>query len=432
MNTVKQLVEMVFPSCDCKERTFLQSKSFSDDKIKMTGCFVSKSDPDTICESTESSDKVSSVNDAQQSSNKTAPTVDDTDMIDSLDDDEELSIDLCSVDMDTIEEASTCKGPSLRICKGHHVSLSTSSSVQKLDMPEETILTLLSYLELQPKTWTKVLNPVKSSCTIKCYGGVSQFKLVATKFMPVTAALNQLKRDQGNLTDFRNFTFDVVKVADDMGWDIDPVYRELRALHWNTEFSLEPDSFKRGKSGILIEFDNPSLHVVSPGDLTNDEIDIICEQLFRHIQMQEKTKLLQLDALYNVLRNISHNQYFEILTDIDEEADERLRHTLQEYFGCSVTELQSLLLKLCPSDVKVPVSAAKWGSISRDVRTLVVMNEDIKFTGRSIARIFHGIDSPCFPAEVWGRDRRFWRAHLDVDFNELRNFVTEEIIRHRR
>ena len=45
-----------------------------------------------------------------------------------------------------------------------------------------------------------------------------------------------------------------------------------------------------------------------------------------------------------------------------------------------------------------------------------------------MARIFHGIQSPNFPAKQWGRVFRFWRKHLDVDFNFLVKIATEEIV----
>ena len=33
------------------------------------------------------------------------------------------------------------------------------------------------------------------------------------------------------------------------------------------------------------------------------------------------------------------------------------------------------------------------------------------WSGRAVARIFHGIQSPNFPAKQWGRVFRFWRKH---------------------
>lgn len=65
-----------------------------------------------------------------------------------------------------------------------------------------------------------------------------------------------------------------------------------------------------------------------------------------------------------------------------------------------------------------------------DVRAFVqIHGGEHPLTGRAIARVFHGIASPCFPAETWGRARRFWRAHLDTDFNQLIKTATSELVR---
>jgi len=58
-------------------------------------------------------------------------------------------------------------------------------------------------------------------------------------------------------------------------------------------------------------------------------------------------------------------------------------------------------------------------------------SEEHKLTGRAIARIFQGIDSPRYPATTWGRVRKFWRSHMDVDFHMLRKIATREILRAR-
>ena len=54
--------------------------------------------------------------------------------------------------------------------------------------------------------------------------------------------------------------------------------------------------------------------------------------------------------------------------------------------------------------------------------------QEHSLSGRAIARIFHGIASPCYPATTWGRVRRFWRSHLNVDFNQLMKIATKELI----
>lgn len=72
------------------------------------------------------------------------------------------------------------------------------------------------------------------------------------------------------------------------------------------------------------------------------------------------------------------------------------------------------------------------GQLISDIRGFYnLYGQEHALTGRAIARIFHGIASPCFPATTWGRVRRFWRSHLDVDFNALMKIATRELIAYR-
>lgn len=52
------------------------------------------------------------------------------------------------------------------------------------------------------------------------------------------------------------------------------------------------------------------------------------------------------------------------------------------------------------------------------------------FSGRAIARVFHGVQSPNYPAVIWGRSN-FWRAHTSVDFNRIVRLANAEIVRMR-
>ena len=152
-----------------------------------------------------------------------------------------------------------------RVCSGHHVTFSVQQSVLALDIPEENIATLLSYLEFLREPPVTLLNPIKSSCTLQCYGGARQMRLLAMKFLPVTAVFNNMRRNRLKLADSKALTFNVVEVADEMGWDLEPIYRELRSVQWNTSFSLSHNDSLVGKSGVLVEFDDPSFHVIAPG-----------------------------------------------------------------------------------------------------------------------------------------------------------------------
>ena len=67
--------------------------------------------------------------------------------------------------------------------------------------------------------------------------------------------------------------------------------------------------------------------------------------------------------------------------------------------------------------------------VRADIRQFIgLYGSEHTLSGRVIARVLHGIPSPCFPAEVWGRARRFWRAQLHVDFNVVRRLATQEMV----
>lgn len=61
-------------------------------------------------------------------------------------------------------------------------------------------------------------------------------------------------------------------------------------------------------------------------------------------------------------------------------------------------------------------------------RFVYTYQTEAKLNGLIIARIFHGIGTPRFPNEVWGRNRQFWRSHLDFDFEKLVKIATEQLL----
>ena len=326
-----------------------------------------------------------------------------------------------------------------RLCGGHEVAMVTESLIQELDMREESIATLLCYLELHPRRWLEVLQPVKSTCTVKFYGGHAQLRAVAQKIPPIAAAVSHTTTTPGSFKKSNTITFSVVELADKMGWDLTPVCRELRALQWNTSLSRDHSLTDMGQSGILVEFSDLSMHLRAPGDLTDEERDSVCDFLEDRILAEERSQLQQLQFVYDSLKSVSFSEYWQCADDVDEESDKQLKEIVRSYFeDCNDKTKEELaaLTKARKGSKKIPSSITRddhvnWDVISRDIRALQGVHHDHSFTGRAIARIFHGIDSPCYPAEIWGRDRRFWRKHLDVEFNSLRKFATQELIRFR-
>lgn len=101
------------------------------------------------------------------------------------------------------------------------------------------------------------------------------------------------------------------------------------------------------------------------------------------------------------------------------ETNEKLKSTIRRYFE-SADPLSDL-----PAQEEFKLDEER---IANDVKALVFMYRDNVFTGRSVARIFHGIQSPNYPAVVWGRCK-FWRAHIDADFHSICRIATREILK---
>lgn len=64
-------------------------------------------------------------------------------------------------------------------CPGHEVAFSIDETVQALDITEETILTLLCYLELHPKRFITVLSSVYVRARVSSYNGPQALKQAA-------------------------------------------------------------------------------------------------------------------------------------------------------------------------------------------------------------------------------------------------------------
>lgn len=104
------------------------------------------------------------------------------------------------------------------------------------------------------------------------------------------------------------------------------------------------------------------------------------------------------------------------------EKSEQLKKLIRHYFQTN----DKLEMPKITSD-PAPDSATDSLIIS-DIRTMIARYPENNFTGRSLARIFHGVQSPVFPAVIWGRCK-YWRAHIKIDFNHIVNLANAEILK---
>lgn len=111
--------------------------------------------------------------------------------------------------------------------------------------------------------------------------------------------------------------FDVVELADSLRWELGPVRQALQQLQWEPEPSTgaprpsrpvpacprlparltrSPAGVPRG-TGVLVEFKELAFHLHSPGDLTAQEKDQICDFLYGRVQARERQALARLQRV---------------------------------------------------------------------------------------------------------------------------------------
>ncbi|XP_048253388.1 ATP-dependent DNA helicase Q4-like [Haliotis rufescens] len=314
-----------------------------------------------------------------------------------------------------------------RICPGHERALPIDRTVTDLDIREEGIGTLLCYLELVPENCLENLQPVYATCKVLCYGGPPQLQAVSKKCPPVAVAIARQKMEGKSFSNANSVEFPIVEVSDTMGWDSGPVKREVKLLQWNW---AGQGAQITSKSGVLVEFSELAFHLRSPGDLNQEEMDNIVDFLHKRVTRQEGTELYQLNLLYNSLRSCAHKSYWMCADEANINKSDKLRQLMENFFEDKKSALSRMEEEesesdqiLCPRDLdQVIVDARQF---------ITLYGQEHNLTGRSIARVFHGIGSPCFPIATWCRVRRFWRSHLHVNFNVCLKAATRELVRMR-
>ncbi|XP_016040625.1 ATP-dependent DNA helicase Q4 isoform X2 [Erinaceus europaeus] len=307
-------------------------------------------------------------------------------------------------------------------CPGHRRALPVEQMVQALDLPEEAIETLLTYLELHPQHWLELLTPTYAHCCLRCPGGSTQLQALAQRCPPLAV---HLARQPPEDTDGRHVSveFDVVELADSMGWELGPVRRALHQLQWNPATRTGAPQGNR----MLLEFQELAFHLHSPGDLTAEERDQICSFLYGRVQAREREALARLRRTFQIFHSVAFPSCGPCLEQPDEERSARLKAMLSLYF--EEEEKGPANLEQEQGLEPGQVTLQDWeDQVRRDIHQLLSSWPEQKFTGRAVARIFHGIGSPCYPAQVYGRDRRFWRKYLHLSFHGLMQLATAEIL----
>lgn len=146
------------------------------------------------------------------------------------------------------------------------------------------------------------------------------------------------------------------------------------------------------------------------------------------ISIQSFIKLLEHLQLENVFRGLTSVAVNSSLAcaavEPNNERSERLKIIVRKYFQSNE------IAKYCESGSDPEPNPSIDDMIISDIHTMISRYPENNFTGRSLARIFHGVQSPVFPAVIWSRCK-YWRAHLKTDFNHIVKLANTVILKRR-
>lgn len=218
--------------------------------------------------------------------------------------------------------------------------------------------------------------------------------------------------------DSTSIEFNVIEVASAIGWDSGVVKYQLKNLEWTTVNGMPK------RSPISVQFKDLGFRIRSRGDLTDDELDATLNDLYSRVVLQEKSQLHQLNNLFSGLSSVAYQTFIEAQKDkLNSKRSDQLKKLIRSYFQCADNADPKQIDEFTDDDAPVD-------QIVRDVRTMIGLYPENNFTGRNIARIFHGVPSPVYPAQIWSRCK-LWRGHVKTDFNLIVKLANSTIVKMR-
>uniref|UniRef100_A0A1A9X0I5 ATP-dependent DNA helicase Q4 n=1 Tax=Glossina brevipalpis TaxID=37001 RepID=A0A1A9X0I5_9MUSC len=302
-------------------------------------------------------------------------------------------------------------------CPGHEIGFSIEKTVEALDIPQENISTLLCYMELDNRWRINILSNAYITAKVISYGGAKYLKHAAKECPPLAMAIaweikNGTFKEESNIIEFS-----VIDIAAAIGWNSGVVKYQLKNLEW-----IQVNGLPR-RSPLTVSFNDLGFRLMAPGNFTTEEIDDALDTLYSRAVRQEKTQLIQLQYVCQGLSSVAYQTFKPCsIENFSDDRCEQLKGIIRNYFKNDY-----------PKDLKLEIEDSNGISdedIMNDVNALLIMYPENNFSGRNIARIFHGISSPNYPAVMWYRCK-YWRAHSKTDFNRIVQLANNVIVRRR-
>ena len=217
--------------------------------------------------------------------------------------------------------------------------------------------------------------------------------------------------------------FSVVKVADSMRQELRDVFSQLSHLMDNNQGA------HGDKNTVSVDFSDPAFHIQTSGKFTTKDHDNICKFLCEKMKEQEEMQLEKSNLIHAALCSESPSSPFDrdaMMNDNHVQIKPDLRAMTEQYFsseGLDRAYLDKHNIPVLP--LVKEITPEEEEKVRKAVHSFINAHPKKKFTGKSVARIFHGIQGPCFPAKVWGHENTYWRKYITLNFNALCDIATE-------
>eukprot|EP01125_Pyxidicula_operculata_P002702 TRINITY_DN1254_c0_g3_i2.p1 TRINITY_DN1254_c0_g3~~TRINITY_DN1254_c0_g3_i2.p1 ORF type:complete len:461 (-),score=92.51 TRINITY_DN1254_c0_g3_i2:119-1501(-) len=284
---------------------------------------------------------------------------------------------------------------------GYDCVIPTNIIEENLDMNESIMRTILTWLHLDE--YIQILPDSFSSAVLTFYS-VHPEEL-RTKYTFFNHALNHSKHKDGN------YTISLDELASYLGTGVKQVIEDL-------------DSYqKQGLVSYLLKI--PAFHFQieqHPDDfdkLITDTHHRLCEQ--HHNVLYKLNWMFQAASKSCLSQALDKFQLHEINPQEMQEKEKIFQDMVNSYFS---DETESM------PDVKLirnlPLTTETLTEKIRDFMSIVP--EQLK-CGRQVAKVFHGISSPCFQSRDWQYSKQgFWACARYNDFDDLVKLANRTII----
>lgn len=264
----------------------------------------------------------------------------------------------------------------------------------EFDMRLAVISTVLVWLELD--RLLKILPPIFVTCRLSFYE--TSPEVLRVKYKLIDLALRYAKPTKGV------FEFSLIEVAENLNTSLHETINAFNSL--------------RDTDAIECLFKDKALYLQLLRVPPIEEIETLIDKLYAKIRQLETSALSKINTFYEILKDFCATTSDSHASFKNNTIDE-LYNKMNAYFrNENSNENDTTLIVSNKSNNRM--------FLRSDLRIFISSNIGILTSGRQVARIFHGISSPCFSAREWCTSP-YWGQYKDIDFNELMQIANEEL-----